>query len=206
MRIERTAFTLIELLIVVAIIGILAAIAVPNFLNAQLRAKISRAEADMRNLKTALESYQIDYNNFPMARDNAITGQSGQIPLKDRFIPLTTPVSYMSSIPDDPFWNQQSEHNPNFFNTYDYFDNYSGVHFDGGTPGAGTRGYSYRLASGGPDTIMCWGSPLATNAGHTGIDFDVSNGLNSNGDIVTVGGSVVNSSYVVTYPLGQYPR
>ncbi len=48
------AFTLIELLIVVAIIAILAAIAVPNFLEAQMRAKISRAQADMRTLHTGL--------------------------------------------------------------------------------------------------------------------------------------------------------
>ena len=103
----------------------------------------------------------------------------------------------MSAIPEDPFWSQLSDHDPEFFDTYDYFDNWSGVNYDNGEPGSGTRGHSYRLASAGPDNIMCWGSPAASNAGHTGIDFDTTNGLTSNGDIVTVGGTVVNSRWVV---------
>ena len=59
---NRQAFTLIELLIVVAIIAILAAIAVPNFLEAQVRAKVSRTKADMRSIATAIESYRVDHN------------------------------------------------------------------------------------------------------------------------------------------------
>jgi len=62
---SRHAFTLIELLIVVAIIAILAAIAVPNFLEAQTRSKVSRAKADMRTLATGLESYAVDNNKYP---------------------------------------------------------------------------------------------------------------------------------------------
>ncbi|MBN1477342.1 prepilin-type N-terminal cleavage/methylation domain-containing protein, partial [Candidatus Sumerlaeota bacterium] len=63
--IRHRAFTLIELLIVVAIIAILAAIAVPNFLEAQTRAKVSRVKADIRSVATALEAYIVDYNMYP---------------------------------------------------------------------------------------------------------------------------------------------
>ena len=66
----RFAFTLIELLIVVAIIAILAAIAVPNFLEAQTRAKVSRAMADMRSIATGVESFRIDTNKYPIGSDD----------------------------------------------------------------------------------------------------------------------------------------
>jgi general secretion pathway protein G len=59
-------FTLIELLIVVAIIGIIAAIAVPNLLTAIQRSKRSRSAADIRAIGTALGSYQTDNNIFPV--------------------------------------------------------------------------------------------------------------------------------------------
>ena len=60
-------FTLIELLIVVAIIGIIAAIAIPNLLNAIDRGKQKRTMADLRSLGTAVETYSIDVNIYPVA-------------------------------------------------------------------------------------------------------------------------------------------
>jgi general secretion pathway protein G len=67
LRKKNSGFTLIELLIVIAIIGILAAIAIPNLLNALQRGKQKRTMADIRNLATAIESYNVDNNNYPDA-------------------------------------------------------------------------------------------------------------------------------------------
>src|SRR2546425_10069661 len=62
---KDSGFTLIELLIVVAIIGIIAAIAIPNLLNAIDRSKQKRRMADMRSIGTACEEYSIDNNFYP---------------------------------------------------------------------------------------------------------------------------------------------
>ncbi len=64
---DSKGFTLIELLIVVAIIGIIAAIAIPNLLNAIDRGKQKRTMADMRSIGTAVESYAVDNNVYPTA-------------------------------------------------------------------------------------------------------------------------------------------
>jgi general secretion pathway protein G len=64
---DSKGFTLIELLIVVAIIGIIAAIAIPNLLNAIDRGKQKRTMADMRSIGTAIESYAVDNNVYPVA-------------------------------------------------------------------------------------------------------------------------------------------
>ena len=67
MKRNRKGFTLIELLIVVAIIGIIVAIAIPNLLNAIQRAKQKRSMADMRSAGTAAEAYAVDFNHYPAA-------------------------------------------------------------------------------------------------------------------------------------------
>jgi len=88
----RRAFTLIELLIVVGIIAILALIALPNMLDAQVRTKVTRARADMRTQATALELYRVDENHYPPQENDDAT------PVR-----MTTPVAYLTSLPRDPF-------------------------------------------------------------------------------------------------------
>jgi len=97
----KRGFTLIELLIVVAIIAILALIAVPNFLEAQTRAKVSRVKADLRSLATAQEAYYVDWNSYTN-RNNAVENpwMNGQWA---GFRQLTTPIPYITTIPLDPF-------------------------------------------------------------------------------------------------------
>ncbi len=108
MPVRSSGFTLIELLIVVAIIAILAAIAVPNFLEAQTRAKVSRAKADMRTVSTALETYRVDANAYPLGvslDDLSVFVINDVIEPVESMLPhtITTPVSYISYTPVDPF-------------------------------------------------------------------------------------------------------
>ena len=65
-RKSQKGFTLIELLIVVAIIGILAAIAIPQFSAYRGRAFNSAAQSDLRNFKTAMEAASADLQTYPV--------------------------------------------------------------------------------------------------------------------------------------------
>lgn len=178
---KRNAFTLIELLIVVAIIGILAAIAVPNFMSARIRATIARAKSEIRSLASASEMYRLDTNTYPNESEHNIYQRSRS---EAGLMWLTTPISYMQSIPRDPF-HPKLEEQTNYFRSYE-----TSVASSGG--GRARRLTSYVIFTIGPD--------LAENGIDTGIGFRgrwylgdgntymSSNGLRSHGDIYWFGG------------------
>lgn len=116
------AFTLIELLIVVGIIAILAAIAVPNMLEAQIRAKVSRTKSDMRTIATAMESYAVDNNKYP---PNFDSGLYPHLPLTSEaatYAALTTPIAYTTSAPSDVFRPADAEITRGFYFDYVAWD------------------------------------------------------------------------------------
>ncbi|MBD3265102.1 prepilin-type N-terminal cleavage/methylation domain-containing protein [bacterium] len=95
---QNKGFTLIELLIVVAIIGILAAIAVPNFLNAQIRAKVAKVLTDIDTIGKSQEMYRVDWNTYTENHHDS------DVPLHAGLYRLTSPVSYIGALPQDPFY------------------------------------------------------------------------------------------------------
>ncbi|MFC1601185.1 prepilin-type N-terminal cleavage/methylation domain-containing protein [Candidatus Sumerlaeota bacterium] len=182
----RAAFTLIELLIVVLIIAILAAIAVPNFLEFQTRAKVSRSATDMRSIATALEAYATDNAAYPFV------GNITDFTLK--LAPLTTPISYLSTVPKQAFKEYMSfgatagskvyyyqdratcdwlyVQFPSFGNSWPY---YEPVNIDI---------HHWYLSSVGPDSDYDQGW---FGAGSNHQLYDPTNGTVTNGDIIRMG-------------------
>jgi len=186
----------------VAIIGILAAIAVPNFLNAQVRAKIARVHSDLRAFSVAIDSYNIDSNSNPWGHfPNQVGGYTTA-----SLTCLTTPVSYISSVMQedsfgegtfgvsgpsnkkfyvyvsyDGFWAQNDASAQSYFGNHPYFKGYGMTSFG-----------PDKLDSGGVWAVLMFkvGSMTAGNAAL----YDSSNGLISRGDICRYGGGAVRTT------------
>jgi general secretion pathway protein G len=109
MKRKEEGFTLIELLIVVAIIGIIAAIAIPNLLNAIDRGKQKRTMADLRSIGTSIEAYAVDNNVYPTAADAPTL--AGTI----------TPV-YIKNMPNNDGWSHafQVDSTSNAYTIYSF--------------------------------------------------------------------------------------
>ena len=193
-------FTLIELLIVVAIIAILAAIAIPNFLEAQVRSKVSRAQADMRTIATGLEAYALDTNHYPPDESWWQENYPGN-PIEFRALTalsrVTTPIAYLTSINKNPFPNTTDGQGNQAYFRY-FAERWKEIVLETNPPWPST-GRRWSLASAGPDRMSNVGeylifgeSVLNTIPGFlpyygSGCLYDPTNGTVSAGDIVRVG-------------------
>lgn len=100
-RAER-GFTLIEIMVVVVIIGLLAAMIAPNIIGQLDRAEINRARQDVRSIETALNLYRLDNFRYPTTDEGleALVTNPGE-----QSAPNWKSGGYLSAIPRDP-WNR----------------------------------------------------------------------------------------------------
>ena len=180
--------TLAELLIVVAILALLAAVATPTFLEAQTRSEVAQVKSDLRQLDHALAAYYVDHGDFPPPASN---GHGA------RMYRLSTPITYYEDPKrPEPFMDQGLFTTP----PYGYHGRNDRVDIfwnNGGKPGnfSGPAVMMwYVLRSSGPDNDRNGGGATALNSKASRHDFvnfvyDPSNGTYSTGDIWRAGGA-----------------
>lgn len=107
----RRAFTLVEMLLVITIIGILAALVIPKMVGRSEQARQAAARADISSIKTALDAYEVDNGGYPKSLQDLIQQPNNA---KNWHGP------YLDNLPVDPWSNPYvyvfpGRHNPNGF-------------------------------------------------------------------------------------------
>jgi prepilin-type N-terminal cleavage/methylation domain-containing protein len=185
---DHAALTLIELLIAVSILSLLAAMAIPNFLEAQTRTQVVRVKGDLRRLDEALMAYFVDHGGFPPPASN---GHGA------RLFRLSTPIVYYQDPKrPEPFRDEGLFTMPPY--GYHGRNNLVNIFWNNdGQPGnfSGSPVVMwYVLRSSGPDDDRDGGGASALNSPQSRGDFvnyiyDPTNGTFSRGDIWRAGGA-----------------
>lgn len=112
-------FTLIEIMVVVVILGILAAVVVPRIMDRPDDARIAKARQDIRALQSALELYRLDNYQYPSTQQGLealVSEPSGEPPARN-----WKPGGYINSLPEDPWGNEYQYVQPGEHGDYDVF-------------------------------------------------------------------------------------
>lgn len=202
-QMRKEGFTMIELLIVIAIITVITAIAVPNLISANVKAKVKGIKAEMGSIAIALEDYRMDEGDYPIDPEHTGSGYGADVIAKPN-IDIDDPTDaiglgqlvfpmgaidsvYLYRIPDDPFndggeeeWNGTSGAHDNH---YSYFT------ADASGAASSSEAKYWALVSYGPDKDLDITSYSdARDAYDNGTDlYDPDSGITSNGDIVIIG-------------------
>ncbi len=184
LRVGKQGFTLIELLIVIAIILILIAIALPNFLEAQIRARVTKAMGEIRSIDIAMAGYYLDWKVYPYESENDCA-QLGRTRDRCGLAWLTSPVAYMTTMPTDPFARTE---NPSWYETGIKQNPFGqGTTRTAATWAIWTYGpdnQDSELVSGNADGSVTWQNKIDGSADH----YSPTNGTKSLGDIFLFGG------------------
>ena len=116
---NQAGFTLIEIMVVVVILGILAAVVVPRIMDRPDQARITKAAQDIRILENALRLYRLDNFFYPSTEQglDALVGRPTTPPEPRRW----KEGGYIDRLPPDPWGNQYQYLNPGQYGEIDIF-------------------------------------------------------------------------------------
>jgi len=130
---RASGFTLIEVMVVIVILGILAAVVVPRVMDRPDAARITKAKQDIRAMESALELYRLDNFNYPstdQGLEALVTQPSGSPEPKN-----WKDGGYMKRMPKDPWGNDYQYLNPGVNGAIDIFT-YGSDGVEGGEEGS----------------------------------------------------------------------